>query len=155
MVLKMGFSSFHLIQWFHMTSHRTISLPCGLTEGQLVKGLREEEDHFVDHFVIEGKANLPILINALRPVPKKDSNELRLIMDCRRPLMMNANSYMALEQYKYVAIDDEANLCQTGCRLAKVDLKHAYRSVGTHPDSWRVTGMSWCFNDSKHPHLLL
>ena len=24
-------------------------------------------------------------------------------------------------------------------------LKHAYRSVGTHPSSWKVTGMSWLF----------
>ena len=75
-------------------------------------------------------------------------------MDCSRPLMMNANSYMDLEHYKYVTVDDAANLCQPGCWLAKVDLKHAYRSVGTHPDSWRVTGMSWCFNDSKHPTYL-
>jgi len=64
--------------------------------------------------------------------------------------MANANSYMDLEHYKYVTVDDTANLCQPGCWLAKVDLKHAYRSVGTHPNSWQVTGMSWCFKDSKH-----
>ena len=75
-------------------------------------------------------------------------------MDCGRPLMMNPNSYMDLEHYKYVTVDDAANLCQPGCWLAKVDLTHAYRSVGTHPDSWRVTGMSWFFNDSKHPTYL-
>ena len=117
-------------------------------EAQLVKGLRE------DHFAIADKANMPLIINALGAVPKKDSNELRMIIDCSRPLMMNANSYMDLEHYKYVTVDDAANLCQPGCWLAKVDLKHAYRSVGTHPDSWRVTGMSWCFNDSKHPTYL-
>ena len=117
-------------------------------EAQLVKGLQE------DHFAIADKANMPLTIKALGAVPKKDSNELRMIMDCSRPLMMNANSYMDLEQYKYVTVDDAANLCQPGCWLAKVDLKHAYRSVGTHPNSWRVTGMSWCFNDSKHPTYL-
>ena len=46
------------------------------------------------------------------------------------------------------------NLCQPGRWLAKVDLKHAYRSVGTHPDGWWDTGMSWCFSDSKHPTYL-
>ena len=117
-------------------------------EAQLIKGLRE------DHFAIAVKTNMPIIINALGAVPKKDSNELRMIMDCSRPLTMNANSYMDLEHYKYVTVDDAANLCQPGCWLAKVDLKHAYRSVGTHPDSWRVTGMSWRFNDSKHPTYL-
>ena len=114
-------------------------------EAQLIKGLRE------DHFAIADKTNMPIIINALGAVPKKDSNELRMIMDCSRPLTMNANSYMDLEHYKYVTVDDAANLCQPGCWLAKVDLKHAYRSVGTHPDSWRVTGMSWRFNDSNTP----
>ena len=117
-------------------------------EAQLIKGLRE------DHFAIADKTNMPIIINALGAVPKKDSDELRMIMDCSRPLTMNANSYMDLEHYKYVTVDDAANLCQPGCWLAKVDLKHAYRSVGTHPDSWRVTGMSWRFNDSKHPTYL-
>ena len=58
---------------------------------------------------------------------------------------------MDSEHYKYVTVDDAANLCQPGRWLAKVYLKHAYRSVGTHPDGWRDTGMSWCFNDSKHP----
>ena len=97
---------------------------------------------------------MPLIINALGAVPKKDSNELRMIMDCSRPLMMNANSYMDLEHYKYVTVDDAASLCQPGFWLAKVDLKHAYRSVGTHPDSWRVTGMTWCFSVSKHPTYL-
>ena len=64
-------------------------------EAQLVKGLRE------DHFAIADKANMPIIINALEAVPKKDSNELRMIMDCSRPLMMNSNLCMDLEHYKY------------------------------------------------------
>ena len=93
-----------------MPLHITISLLCGLElnqiEAQLVKGLRE------DHFAIADKANMPIIINALEAVPKKDSNELRMIMDCSRPLMMNSNSYMDLEHYKYVSVDDAANLCQ-------------------------------------------
>ena len=114
-------------------------------EAQLIKGLRE------DHFAIAVKTNMPIIINALGAVPKKDSNELRMIMDCSRPLTMNANSYMDLEHYKYVTVDDAANLCQPGCWLAKVDLKHAYRSVGTHPESLRVTGMSWCSTTQNTP----
>ena len=77
-------------------------------EAQLVKGLRE------DHFAIADTANMPIIINALEAVPKKDSNELRMIMDCSRPLMMNSNSYMDLKHYKYVSVDDAANLCQPG-----------------------------------------
>ena len=117
-------------------------------EAQLVKGLQQ------GHFGVTDKSHMPTIINALGAVPKKDSNEVRMIMDCSRPPTMNANSYIDLEHYKYVTVDDAANLCQPGCWLAKVDLKQAYRSVGTHPDSWRVTGMSWCFNGSKNPTYL-
>ena len=49
-------------------------------------------------------------------------------------------------QVWYVTVDDAANLCQPGCWLAKVDLKHAYRSVGTHPDGWQDTGMSYLYD---------
>ena len=59
-------------------------------EAQLVKGLREH------HFAIADKTSMPIIINALEAVPKKDSNESRMIMDCSRPLMMNSNSYSML-----------------------------------------------------------
>ena len=97
---------------------------------------------------------MPTIINALGAVPKKNSKEVRMIMDCSRPPTMNANSYIDLEHYKYVTVDDAANLCQPGCWLAKVDLKNVYRSVGRHPDSWRVTGMSWRFSGSKVPTYL-
>ena len=86
-------------------------------EVQLVKGLRE------DHFAIADKANLPIIINALEAVPNRDSNELRMIMDCSQPLMMNSNSYMDSKHYTFVTVDDAANLCQPGRWLAKVDSK--------------------------------
>ena len=49
-------------------------------------------------------------------------------------------------QVWYVTVDDAADLCQPGCWLAKVDVKHAYRSVGTHPDGWRDTGMSYLYD---------
>ena len=48
-------------------------------EAQLVKGLQE------DHFSVADKSDMPLIINALGAVPKKDSNELRMIMDCSRP----------------------------------------------------------------------
>ena len=95
------------------------------------------------------------LLHNHKPGQKYLSNEVRMIMDCSRPPTMNASAYIDLEHYKYVTVDDAANLCQPGCWLAKVALKNAYRSVGTHPDSWQVTGMSWCFNGSKVPTYLV
>ena len=112
-------------------------------EAQLDNGLQQV------HFAVVEQSHMYLVINALGAVPKKNSDEVRMIMDCSCPPTMNANSNRDLDHYKYVTVDDAANLCQPGCWLAKVDLKHAYRSVGRHPESCRVTGMSWCFSGSK------
>ena len=118
-------------------------------DAQLVKDLQQ------DHFAVADQSHMPtIIINAIGAVPKKNSDEVRRIMDCSPPPTMNTNSYIDLEHYKYVTVDDAANLYQPGCWLAKVDLKNDYRSVGTHPDGWRFTGTSWCFNGSKVPTYL-
>ena len=61
-------SSFLLIHWFHMPLHMPGAK--NKIEAQLVKGLRE------DHFAIADKANMPIIIDALEAVPKKDSNAM-------------------------------------------------------------------------------
>ena len=109
----------------------------GQIEEQLWKGLS------LGHF---GSSNTPpIIVNAIGAVPKRDSSELRLIIDCIRPLALSANSYMDLDHYKYTTVDEAACKAKPGFWLAKIDLKHAYRSVGTHPSSWKVTGMSWLF----------
>lgn len=52
---------------------------------------------------------------------------------------------MDLDHYKYITVDEAACQAKPGFWLVKVDLKHAYQSVGTHPNSWKVTGMSWHF----------
>ena len=110
-------------------------------EEQLCKGLS------LGHF---GSSDIPpIIVNAIGGVPKRDSSELRLIMDCSRPLALSANSYMDLDHYKYTTVDEAACKAKPGFWLAKVDLKHAYRSVGTHPSSWKVTGMSWLFQGTS------
>lgn len=107
-------------------------------EGQLSEGLS------LGHFATS--TTLPtIIVNAIGAVPKRDSSELRMIMDCSRPFAASANSYMDLDHYKYVTVDEAACQAKPGFWLAKIDLKHAYRSVGTHPNSWKVTGMSWHF----------
>ena len=106
-------------------------------EEQLSEGLS------LGHFATS--TALPTIVNAIGAVPKRDSSELRMIMDCSRPFAASANSYMDLDHYKYVTVDEAACQAKPGFWLAKIDLKHAYRSVGTHPNSWKVTGMSWHF----------
>ena len=75
-------------------------------EEQLCKGLS------LGHF---GSSNTPpIIVNAIGAVPKRDSSELRLIMDCSRPLALSANSYMDFDHYKYTAVDEAACKAKPG-----------------------------------------
>ena len=90
-------------------------------EAQLIEGIQQ------DHFVVADQSHMPAIINALGAVPQKDSDEVGIIMDCSRPLTMNANSCKDLERYKYVTVDNAANLCQPGCCFAKLDLKNAFQ----------------------------
>ena len=96
----------------------------------------------------------PIIVNAIGAVPKRESTELRMFMDRSRPFAKSANSYMDLDHYKYVTVDGAACKAKSGFWLAKVDLKHAYRGVGTHPTSWNVTAMSLHFKDSANTTFL-
>ena len=87
-------------------------------EEQLCNGLS------LRHF---GTSNThPIIVNPIGAVPKRDSLELRLIMDCSRPVTMSANSFMDLYHYKYSTVDEAACKAKPGFWLAKIDLKHAY-----------------------------
>ena len=115
-------------------------------EEQLCKGLS------LGHF---GSSNMPpTIVNATGTVPKRDSSELRLIMESSRPLALSANFYMAFDHYQYTTVDEAACKAKPGFWLAKIDLKHAYRSVGTHPSSWKVTGMSWLFQGTTNTTFL-
>ena len=60
-------------------------------EAQLVNGLQ------LDHFAVADQSHMPLVINALGAVPKKNSDEVRMVMDCSRPPTMNANSYIDLD----------------------------------------------------------
>ena len=61
-------------------------------EEQLSEGLS------LGHFATS--TTLPTIVNAIGAVPKRDSSELRMIMDCSRPFAASANSYMDLDHYK-------------------------------------------------------
>ena len=79
-----------------MPSRQTINLPYdpelrNKFNAQLVNGLQ------LHHFAVADQSHMPLVINALSAVPKKNSDEVRMIMDCSRPPTMNANSYIDLD----------------------------------------------------------
>ena len=82
----------------------------------------------------------PKIVSPMAAIPKPDGG-VRLIHDCSRPSGKSVNDYNSTDwQQKFARIDDAANLMTQGCFFAKVDLKHAYRSVRLSKLSQDVTG---------------
>ena len=154
------FHSHRHTRWFWLNSARfkSSSVFSKNNKSSLRPGAKEQIEQQLCAGLLKGHFAVsqtpPIIVSAIGAVPKRDSTELRMIMDCSRPFAKSANSYMDLDHYKYGTVDEAACKAKPGFWLTKVDLKHAYRSVGTHPTSWSVTNMSWHFNDSANTTFL-
>ena len=91
----------------------------------------------------------PTIVSALGAVPKPDSDELRLIHDCSMPPKLGVNSYINIEKQKFQTVDDAVKVVKRGYFLAKVDLRHAYRSVPVHPSNYKALGLKWRFKGTR------
>ena len=87
----------------------------------------------------------PVIVSALGAVPKPDSEDLRIIHDCSMPPGKGVNSYIDIEKQKFQTVDDAVKQIRRGCFLAKVDLRHAYRSVPVHLSNFKALGLKWKF----------
>ena len=79
-------------------------------------------------------------------IPKK--NRLRLIVDLSSPEGCSVNDAIQQElcSVSYASLDHVVQLVQSlgrGTRLAKLDLKEAYRAVPVHPSDQRLLAVSW------------
>ena len=93
----------------------------------------------------------PLIVSALGAIPKGNSDELRLIHDCSRPLDRGINMYANPDSFSFNSVDTACDLIEQGYFMAKVDLKSAYRSVGIHPSQYVITGLQWQFEGTKSP----
>ena len=91
----------------------------------------------------------PKIVSAIGAIPKKDSDEIRIIHDASRPDGKNLNSYINPEPTEYTSVDEVTSLLNPGGWMAKVDLRHAYRSVPISKNCWQGTGLKWRFSDSN------
>ena len=90
----------------------------------------------------------PTIVIALSAVPKPDSDEVRLIHNCSQPAGLAVNDYVDLESFKYRTLEDALDFLKPGYYMAKIDLRHAYRSVHIHPSNYQATGLKWNFPGS-------
>ena len=72
----------------------------------------------------------PVIVSALNAIPKPGTGEIRLIHDCSQPAGVALNDYAECESFKYQSLEDAVELLKPGYYMVKVDLRHAYRSVG-------------------------
>ncbi len=98
----------------------------------------------------------PTIVSAIGAVPKANSDELRLIHDCSMPKGQGVNSYVpTLEKLHFQSIDDAIKLVDRDYYLAKIDLRHAYRSVPVHPANCPALGLKWTFLGDEAPTYLM
>ena len=91
----------------------------------------------------------PTVISALKAVPKPDSDETRLVHDCSQPKGSSLNDYAEIDSFKFQSVDDAIALLREGYYMAKIDLRHAYRTVHIQPNNYQATGLKWKFQNSK------
>ena len=71
------------------------------------------------------------------------------------PVGKGGNSYVpSLDKLHFQTIDDAVQLVDKGFYLAKIDLRHAYRSVPIHPSNYAATGLKWTFSGDTSPTFL-
>ena len=87
----------------------------------------------------------PRIVSALGAIPKPDSSGIRIIHDCSMPKGKEVNSYITVDKLKYQTIDDAVRLIKPGCFMAKLDIRHVYRSVPIHQSNFLSTGLKWRF----------
>lgn len=90
------------------------------------------------------------ITSALGAIPKEDGR-VRLIHDCSRPEGGAVNDLALAPKFSYQSVADAMSGMSPGCYLAKIDLASAYRSVGIHPEDYKVSGLSWTFAGQTSP----
>ena len=89
-----------------------------------------------------------VQISPFGVIEKKDPGKWRLILDLSSPEGFSVNEGITpnLCSLSYISIHDIANIIvKLGprTRLAKVDIKSAYRMVPIHPEDCHLLGMKW------------
>ena len=85
--------------------------------------------------------------SGLGVVPKKNGSR-RLIMHLSAPFGKSINDGISADDYSlhYKTVDDAIKMIQrygSGCYMAKLDLKHAFRICPVRPEDWELLGIYW------------
>ena len=86
-------------------------------------------------------------ISGLGVIPKSDGS-WRLIYHLSAPIGTSINDFIDPVSYslQYNTLDDAIKICHTlgkNARIAKVDIKTAFRLIPVHKDDWHLLGIRW------------
>ena len=95
----------------------------------------------------------PRIVSPLSVVPKPDG-DIRLVHDFSRPHSLAVNDYASKDPCTYQTIQDAIGLLQPGWYMAKVDIRWAYRAIGTLKAHHTLAGLKWTFKGDSHPTYL-
>ena len=89
-----------------------------------------------------------VYVSRLGAVPKSTLEKYRLIVDLSHPENQSVNDGISESRcsLSYVSVEEVARTVLElgrGTRMAKVDIRNAYRNVPVHPDDRWLLGMSW------------
>ena len=138
----------------------------GLSEGKNHAGARNYPDEMEKYLYKEctygsiigsffkNPFQTDIVISPLNSVPKRDSDERRIILDLSfGEFSESVNGHICKDSYMgnpikvvYPSIDSLVELIRIkgpGCQCFKRDLKRAYRQIPCCPGDWHLVGFSW------------
>ena len=113
--------------------------------------LQIKDEILNNQYVILNEPSKINIVSALGAIPKKNSDKIRLIHDCSRPIGKALNDYAEHNPFKYQSLQNAIDLIGKDYYLGKIDLSNAYRVVKVHPSNWQATGLKWTFKGDSNP----
>ena len=124
------------------------NLPSALQHPQIIDAELAKEcaaGRILDPFHSRPLTNLRC--SGIGVVPKKN-NKWRMIMHLSAPAGSSINDFISKDDFSlhYTSIDDAVKILLSlgrGARMAKVDLKSAFRMVPVRREDWQFLGIKW------------
>lgn len=140
---------------FRVTDRGSIFLPANAPNNksaiQNYKAVEEQIYREIDSGAYICVSDEPIIISPFGCTIKSGSKKVRVLHDCSLPCGKNLNSYASKNAFKYITLDRATKFIPKNGYITKVDIQHAFRSVGIHKACIDASGLQWIFQGNSEP----
>ena len=125
-----------------------------VTEGEAYEVMNAKMLKELDTGKISYAESVPECVHGMFSIPKKDSEGMRGIVDCSKPVGKSVNMHTGsvAMHFSYNSVDDVVAIMKPDDLIAIIDIADAYRSVANHPTDRCRQGLRWDFGEG--PRLL-